>query len=266
MLMQRYKLRNSQLGAAVIVLALNSYATAAPVSIDASNIAGEDSSSRFGIGISRSNTSRVYEGIDDQAANLPFILARFEDFYIEGLNIGYTLSHEDPVSWDLVAIPRFLGYEENDSTVLDGLGDAHYSYHGGISASWDSPLGLVNIQGLTDLLGQSGGSEVIGSLSHAYHMGNFTLTPAISFNWQDTELVDYYYGVSNANARPGRDSYKGDSTINTAVSLTVGYSLSDNLQLIGQLRADQYGSEIEDSPLVDTDNTSSTSVGLLYKF
>lgn len=249
-----------------IVGIVSQAAIAAPVSINMSQIDGDKADDTFSIGVTRSTTSRPYEGIGDQSATLPYFSARSGDFYIEGLDIGYKLSSKNKLRWDLVAVPRFLGYEENDSPNLNGLDETHYSYHGGLSVNWDSGFGNLNVQALTDLLNESGGSEIIGTLSHSYTLGDLSLTPAISINWQDSELTDHYYGVKASQATINRPAYDGGNSLNTAISLTVNYELNKHFSLIGQVRADQYGSEIEDSPLVDSDNTTSTTLGLVYSF
>ncbi len=254
------------IGVATLSLTLAAPSIAAPVSIDTSQIDDDSGDQKFAIGLTLSNTSRNYEGIGNQTARLPYFSANWRGLYVEGLNVGYKLSKGEKVSWDLIAVPRFLGYSETNSPVLTGLDDTDYSYHGGISANWETGIGRLNVQALTDLLNESSGSEIIATLSHAYQFGGLTLSPAVSVNWQDATLVDHYYGVTAAQATPDRAAYEGDSVFNTAVSLTAGYALTDSFQLIGQARADQYGSEIEDSPLVDENTTTSATIGLVYTF
>lgn len=254
------------LGVCTFILVLAAPANAAPVSIDASQIDGDTGSDKFAIGLTRSITSRNYEGIADQSATLPYISAHWGDFYIEGLSLGYNISSDEGLNWGVLAVPRFLGYGEDSSTVLAGLGDTEYSYHGGVSANYQTGFGRFGVQALTDLLNESGGSEVIATLSGSYQFGDLTLSPAVSLNWQDATLVDHYYGVAPEQATADRSAYEGDSVVNASVALSAGYPLSDNLQVIGQTRLDQYGSAIKDSPLVDDDTTQSASIGFIYTF
>lgn len=254
------------LGICTLSLVLVAPVNAAPVSIDASQIDGDTESQQFAIGLTRSITSRNYKGIADQSATLPYISASWGDFYIEGLNVGYKLSKSDELSWGLLAVPRFLGYGEDNSTVLAGLDDTQYSYHGGISANYQGGFGRLNVQALTDLLDESRGSEIIATLSHSYRFGDLTLSPAVSLNWQDAKLVGHYYGVTPEQATTDRSAYEGNSVVNASLALSAGYALSDKLQVIGQTRLDQYGSAIKESPLVDEDTTQSASIGLIYAF
>ena len=239
---------------------------AAPVAIEAPQTDTASSDNSFGIGLTFSRTSRQYEGIDDQSARLPYISARLGDFYVDGLNIGYNVPTDSEIKWGLVAVPRFLGYKESNSPILEGLDDTDYSYHGGLTADWNTDFGLINVKALTDLLNESGGSEVVATLSKAFNFGELTLSPAVSLNWQNADLVDHYYGVTEAQSTADRPAYEGESVVNTALSLSASYALTEQFRLIGQVRQEHYGSEIEDSPLVDENTALSTSFGLVYTF
>jgi len=163
-------------------------------------------------------------------------------------------------------VPRFLGYKVKNSPVLAGLSDTDYSYHGGLSIGWSLASVRLNAQLLTDLLGESDGSEFVGTLSKSYTIGGLSLTPALSLNWQDSTLVDHYYGINADQATDQRAQYRPDAALNVALALTASYPITHSLDLIGTARVDQYGSAIEDSPIVDNNRTTSTSVGLIYSF
>lgn len=130
-----FQCRTLSISASTATCIFQTTVSAAPVSINTSQLDSQESGDKFAIGVTRSNTSRSYEGIGDQSATLPYLSAQAGGFYIEGLDIGYKITENPTLNWDLVAIPRFLGYEENDSQRLSGLNDTHYSYHGGISVN-----------------------------------------------------------------------------------------------------------------------------------
>ncbi len=245
---------------------------AAPVSVDASALGSDDSS--FGIGFTSSAITRQYNNPDTVLAGLPFITARKNGFYINGVNVGYELTADpDPfvapkpmLRIDLLAVPRFLGYKAEESPVLEGLDDAFYSIHAGASFTLvNVPVGL-NVQFLTDILNESSGSEIIATLSKTVSVGKLGLTPALSFNWQNETLVDYYYGVEASEATATRAQFSPGSEISGALSLTAGFSISPKLSAFGAIRFEQLGGEIGDSPIVDEDTVSSATIGLVYTF
>lgn len=246
---------------------------AAPVSVDTSAF-GSDGDSSFGVGFTNSATSRPYNNPDTVLARLPYLTASKNGFYINGVNVGYELTADpDPFAApktmlriDLLAVPRFLGYKAEESPVLEGLADTAYSIHAGASFSLvNVPVGL-NLQLLTDILNESNGSEITGTISKSLNWDKLSLTPALSISWQDEALVDHYYGINASDATATRAQYSAGSTINTALSLTAGYPLSPKLNVFGAVRFEQLGSEIADSPIVDEDTVSSATIGLVYTF
>ena len=190
------------------------------------------------------------------------------------MNVGYELT-VDPNPYvapspslriDILATPRFLGYKEIESEILEGLPGTDYSIHAGVSLSLVNAPVSLNLQVLTDILDESGGSELIGTISKTFSLKKLSITPAFSLNWQDESLVDHYYGIDASQATAARAQYNAGTVINSAVSLTTGYSISSKLNAFGALRFEHFGSEITDSPIVDTDSVSSASFGLVYTF
>jgi len=246
---------------------------AAPVTVDTSAF-GTDGDANLGVGVTVSATTRLYNNPNTVIAPLPFFTASKNGFYINGLTLGYELTVDpDPfvapepsLRIDILAVPRFLGYKAMESDVLEGLPDTDYSIHAGVSLSLvDAPVSL-NLQILGDILNESGGSEVIGTISKTFILEKLSLTPAFSLNWQDEALVDHYYGVNGSQATATRPQYSAGATINAAATITAGYSITPKLNAFGALRLDQFGSEITDSPIVDEDNTTSATLGIVYSF
>ncbi len=246
---------------------------AAPVTVDTSAF-GSDGDANLGVGFTYSGTSRLYNNPNTVIAQLPFFTASKNGFYINGLNLGYELTVDpDPfvaptpsLRIDILATPRFLGYKAMESSILEGLPGTDYSIHAGVSFSLvNAPVGL-NLQLLTDVLGESSGSELVGTISKTFSLKKLSLTPAVSLNWQDQALVDHYYGVNGSQATAERAQYSAGASLNVAAFLTAGYPITSKLNAFGALRTEQFGSEISDSPIVNEENVSSASFGILYSF
>lgn len=244
---------------------------AAPVSVDTSAF-GSDGDANLGVGFTVSATTRPYNNPDTVLAALPYITASKNGFYINGLNVGYELTADpDPfvapkpsLRIDILAVPRFLGFKAEESPVLEGLDDRDYSIHAGVSLSLiNLPLNF-NLQALTDVSNQSDGSELIGTISKTLAFNKLSLTPALSLNWQNSALVDHYFGVNASDATANRAEYNAGSTFNTAVSITAGYPITSKLNAFGAIRAERLGSEISNSPIVDEDTISSATIGFVY--
>lgn len=257
----------------LIVSSLCMSLQAAPVSVDTSAF-GSDGDADLGVGFTVSATTRPYNSPDTVLAALPYFTASKNGFYISGLNVGYELTADpDPyvapelsLRIDILGIPRFLGYKVMESPVLEGLQDTDYSIHAGVSLSLvNGPVNL-NLQLLTDVLNESNGSEIIGTISKTVTYNKLSVTPALSLNWQNDSLVDHYYGVSAANATASRAAYNADSVVNTSISITAGYPVTPKINAFGAIRAELLGVEISDSPIVDEDTISSATFGVVYSF
>lgn len=259
------------LGAMLVMSSFSLHA--APASIDTSAL-GADGEAKPGIGFTISSTTRPYDGADDAVAPLPFFTYERGGFYVNGLNLGFQIT-EDPdpytapeleLRYDLLAVPRFLGYKAEESPALEGLEDTDYSIHAGLSVSLlNAPVNL-NLQLLTDILGVSNGTEFSGTISKSFSYKKLSLTPAFGLNFQDSNLVNYYYGISASQATADRAQYRGGSTLNANASITAAYPITKSLLGIGAIKIDAFGSEIANSPIVDRSTVTAATFGLVYNF
>jgi len=246
---------------------------AAPVTVDTSAF-GSDGDANLGVGFTVSGTTRLYNNPETVVARLPFFTGNKNGFYVNGLNLGYELTVDpDPyvapelsLRIDILATPRFLGYKAAESPILEGLPGTDYSVHAGVSFSLVNAPANFNLQLLTDILGESGGSEIVGTVSKSFSLKKLSITPAFSLNWQDEALVDHYYGINAVDATATRAQYSAGAVVNTAISLTSGYPITSKLNAFGALRVEQFGDAITESSIVDEDNVSSASIGMLYSF
>jgi outer membrane protein len=99
---------------------------------------------------------------------------------------------------------------------------------------------------------------------------NLTLIPAVGLTWQDSELVDHFYGVQANEVIPGRTLYRAESTINynlsLTTSLTTSWNITNNIELLGFIKYESLGDEIQDSPIVDETEILLSAIGLVYRF
>lgn len=257
----------------ILVLISSMTLHAAPASIDTSAL-GDDGNAKPGIGFTNSGTTRPYADADNAIAALPYFSYQKNDFYVSGLNLGYQIT-EDPdpytapeleLRWDVLLVPRFLGYKVEESAALEGLDDTDYSIHGGFSVTLlNGPLNL-NAQLLTDVLGVSNGTEFSATVSKSFSFDKLSVTPALGINWQDSNLVDFYYGINANQTTENRGQFSGDSSLNANASVTAGYPISKSLLGIASVRSDFFGDAIADSPIVDRSTVTAATFGLVYSF
>lgn len=241
---------------------------AAPVAINTSVIDNPNKEARFGIGGTRSVAQRPFVGVDDQSTSLPYISFKYDDFYIEGVDIGYTLVSNKHYKFDILATPRF--YERKESFAsggeLQGIGETKQTYFGGVSAQFNIEPVTLTVQLLRDLL-ESDGIEAAATVSKGFSLTKtFSLIPAIGVTWQDSELVDHFYGVSANEVQAGRPLYEGASSLNYNASLTASWDISQHIQLLGLIKYEIFDDGITNSSIVDEDAILQSAIGAVYRF
>ncbi len=251
-------------------IVLNSMAAnAAPVPIETSTLDRDaGSTTNYGIGFTSSFAQRPFVGVDVQDASLPYFSLRYKDLYVEGLNIGYNLWKNDKWLIDVLATPRFYEVEPSfaDNNELDGIDKTKRTYFAGVSGQYASKHITYTLQLLTDVI-ESDGSEIVATGSKAFKLSNsFTLTPTLGITYQDSKLVDHFYGVQPNEVAVGRPAYGGEDSTNFHISLTGVWDTTKHIQLLGQLKYELLGDGIGDSPIVDDTDIATLAVGLVYRF
>ena len=139
---------------------------------------------------------------------------------------------------------------------------------------WTAELGAIagyrgwpiHFQGrvYTDVLGRHGGEVSELSVSWPLQRDWGFFIPMVDAVHQSGEFNRYYFGVTEAESRPGRPEYAPGADTNIRVRLRAGYRLSDHWLLTGYLQAEMLGDEISNSPIVDRDTLYSYNIGLAY--
>lgn len=118
-------------------------------------------------------------------------------------------------------------------------------------------------KGLTDA---QRGTEVILAARSAVSLGAMPLLLSAGASWKSAELGQYYYGVNAADVAVGRPAYTVGASTTPFVSIGSSMPIGDNARLFGTVRADFFGSEITNSPIVSRSTVVSAALGLSYSF
>ena len=119
---------------------------------------------------------------------------------------------------------------------------------------------------LGDITGTHEGYEARAQYEVPYMVNRLLIAPAVGVSWLDDALVDYYYGVRVDEATSTRSQYTGGSTANVFVDFTMGYILSDRMELLAGIKYVRLGENIEASPIVDKNYETSAFSAVQYKF
>lgn len=211
-------------------------------------------------------TDPIQRGADDDPRLIPLITVEGERFYFRGIEAGYRLVDQQRHGTAVYLRPRFDGFDADDDPFLRGMDDRDDSLDLGIRTTVS--LGGWELGGrlATDALDRHDGQEAVLTLGYPWSAGRWRLTPYLGVEWQSADLVDYYYGVENDEARAGRPAYAAGGTVNGRYGLRAFGRLSARWSAMVILAGTRPGSEITDSPLVTDDNRLSAITGLQCRF
>ena len=209
-------------------------------------------------------------GLPEQARNgqVLFNLRYYgERFFIDG-EIGYTLFVDDHLMINLISGPSedWLLFNDDiydmDIPELEGLNKRRFSMNGGVEILFDGKFGEGELQVETDISGRHHGQSVF--LNYGYTFGNsqWEIRPQIGAIWKSSDFVDYHYGVSPTEARPGRPEYQGRAGVDWTALLESRYALAKEWNLVGIVYYEKGASGIVDSPIVEKDYYLEYSVGV----
>ncbi|MCG8431963.1 MAG: MipA/OmpV family protein [Candidatus Omnitrophica bacterium] len=208
--------------------------------------------------------SQPYTGVDSQAFPAPLVVAEYKGFFADGKSFGYYAVEEGGFKLAAVLDPRIQGYEPDDSSDLNGMAERDWSLDIGARLEWDNDYFSLSTTLLTDLLDNHQGQELSVVVEKEFFDG--FLTPYLGLAWQSKDLVRYYYGVEGNEARPERPVYEPDAELNLLTGLRLAYPVGDNWAVVGDISYEGYGSEIQDSPIVDEDQQLRYMLGGVYRF
>lgn len=195
---------------------------------------------------------QIYKGYDQRTIAIPLLGYAGEKFNVFGPFISYSLVRNQNWDFDLNLSPRFKGFDEDDSDFFQGLEERKDSLDAGFTAKYKQNQWSYQFKALADVLSRSSGSDLEVNMARKFKINALTIEPSIAINQLDQNMTDYYYGLPSEEATTSRNFYKGSSTINKSLKLSISHPIP-----IGLLRLDLkntwYGSGIAGSPLVDDD-------------
>lgn len=123
----------------------------------------------------------------------------------------------------------------------------------------------IQLQYLREFTGLHHGDELRLSIARHWVSGRHHVIGSLGAVWQSSDVVNYYYGVTPAEA-DARGTYTAGSGVSGIARIDWNYELTErwDLRLLTSYR--QLPDEISASPLVDEDKVITVFVGGVYHF
>lgn len=211
---------------------------------------------------------KPYTDIDSKTTPVPLIGRTGGEesrFYFEGASAGVRLVEVLDFSVDAIASLRLMGYDSSDSPALAGMQDRDWSVDAGIRLTHYGPLEF-RVQGLADILDKSGGYELSAGAFIPIDVPRWRIRPGVEALWQSDALVDYYYGVAPNEATPARPAFEGQSALSWRISLQSRFEFTPDWFLQTNLNVDLLNNDIQDSPIVSDNTSTSVLIGVIHRF
>lgn len=223
------------------------------------------------VGAALAYKGKPYKGYDDdeQWAAAPLVIYEGEHFFFRGTSTGWKFINQDDFEFDVRVEARLDGYDSHDSNALRGMDDRDPSVDGGLGMTWrpgGGPLSF-DLVAVGDLGDKSDGYEVRAGGSYVVHNGSWATRLGAFVVYDSDDMVDYYYGVKQSEAIPGRPAYSPDGEAIFRVQALTAYRFSESrwMAYFGG-RYDFLGDEITDSPIVGDDYQYILMTGFTYTF
>jgi len=136
---------------------------------------------------------------------------------------------------------------------------------GGIEYSVTTALVDLQLQYVTDFTGVHDGDEVRVALAKYWSTGRHQISASVGAIWQSSEVINYYYGVTEPEADL-RGTYSTDAVLTPVARVEWNYQLTERWDLRFLANYRQLPDEISASPLINDNKVITVFIGGVYHF
>jgi outer membrane protein len=209
---------------------------------------------------------RPYVGTKPRYFAIPAITMQYKRFFFHGIRGGYDFVQSERLTARVLAQVRFRDLDPAESDFLQGMDPRGGSADAGLEVLFRGrPVGF-RVNFLTDILGRDNGQEASFLAVTGAPLGRVLLLVGFGPRWESARRVDYYYGVTEEEARPGRPFFRGEATWSWDLNLTAIYDISSKWNLMALLNREGLGSNIRESPLVERDSAYTLLISVTRSF
>ena len=175
----------------------------------------------------------------------------------------------DDHSWgfSLTAQPRPNGYKPSDSSSLAGLDEKKTSFEGGLAFTIYGNDKYLEAMLLTDLLGRYDSYIAKVEAGMKQKIGDFTFYPSIVGVYESKKFTDYYYGISQEEARRTPYAvYQPNGGLRVGAQTYISYPLYKKWSAFFNIRVDRLTNNAKNSPIVSDTLIYSGLASVIYTF
>lgn len=219
-----------------------------------------------GIGLAVRVEDSPYRGAGTRYDLLPLHLYEGEYFYLHAYRAGFKLEAPDgAVRFDAFLTHRFESHPDEDvPAALAGMARREPGLDFGMGLRWQGAWGALFGELSRDVTGASRGAEARVGYRYELARGRVRLWPHAAIALRNARLNNYYYGVLDEEARPGREAYAPGRGVNLELGAFASYRLTERWRLLGGLTATRWSGGVAASPVVEGRTRGAAVLGLMY--
>jgi outer membrane protein len=139
---------------------------------------------------------------------IPLFMYEGKYLFVHGPAGGVHFFKNDAFEFNLYAQYRFQKLDPDRNEYYEGLTDRDQTVDAGIQILSRQNWGEIDVNWVNDTLDRHNGQEVHLSYRYNFETGPWSFSPYVSLSWQDAELSNYYFGVSESEATADRPVYQ----------------------------------------------------------
>lgn len=197
---------------------------------------------------------------------IPLYLYQGNYVFARGTAGGVHIVRNDAFEVNLYTRYRFQELDPDSHQFYAGIKERKQSLDAGIELGLKQNWGEIKLDWVADTLNRHNGQEVRFSYRYRFEAGPWSFSPFIGWTWQNDNLTNYYFGVSEGEATPERPAYLTGESQWVSFGLNAAWQLSNRIVIFSNIGFGGADTNVVDSPLVDEDGFSSAFVGSTYLF
>lgn len=272
------------------------------LSVMAKPWAAEDESHwQFSLGLGLGvRTNPVMDNDDIPLIILPQFNYQGERFFIQNLDIGYSLFQNDKQEFNLLITPSYDQIFFNEWDISNFVDRSNFAAVAGGEAGGgvqNGPIladanraidksrlhdrrmaglaGLeyshnlydldIQLQILQEITGYYDGNEIRFALSKSIYVGKHDVKLTLGANWQNAATTNYFYGLPEGES-PGNFAYDAKGGLTSLLRFDWSYQLDEHWSLRFFTSYRHLSHSISDSPLITSNNVITAFAGGVYHF
>jgi outer membrane scaffolding protein for murein synthesis (MipA/OmpV family) len=197
---------------------------------------------------------------------VPLYLYEGEYFFARGAAGGLHIINSDDYELNVLARYRFQKLDPESNEFYEGIEKREQTLDAGIQFRVSKAWGQITADWVTDTLNRHQGQQVQVGYRYNFDAGSWSISPFISWTYQDKKLTDYYFGVSADEATVARPEFSAGSSQWLSFGVNTAWHLTERIVLFANVGFSGSDSDVRNSPLVEESNLSQFFVGGTYTF